>query len=61
MRRQPVAHDRNKLRMNLILVLLVVPLELVELDEHDRLLLAQMSPERLPDVGDERDHNRERL
>ena len=36
-------------------------LELIELDEHDRLLLAQMSPERLPDVRHERNHDRERL
>lgn len=37
------------------------PFQLVELDKHDRLFLAQMPPERLPDVRDERDNNRQRL
>ena len=79
---EAVAHDRNQLLVDLILVLLVVlqggkaaqyprhprrrkgdtdPFELVELDEHDGLLRAQMPPERLPDVRDERDNNRQRL
>ena len=47
--------------MDLVLVLLVVSLELVELDEHHGLLLAQVASERLPNVRDERDHDRERL
>ena len=37
------------------------PFELVELDEHYSLLLAQMPPKCLPDVRDERDNNRQRL
>ena len=61
MRREPVAHDGDELGVDLVLVLLVVPLELVELDEHHRLLRAQVPPERLADVRDERDHDRERL
>ena len=58
---QAVAHDGDEFRVDLVLVLLVVPLELVELDEHHRLLLAQVASERLPDVRDERDNNRQRL
>lgn len=36
-------------------------LELVELDQHDGLLGTEMSPNGLSDVGDEGDHDRERL
>ena len=52
-RRQAVTHDRNELCVDLVLVLLVVPLELIEFDEHHGLLLAQVSPECFSDVRDE--------
>jgi hypothetical protein len=35
-------------------VLLIIPLELVELGQHDRLFRAQMPTDELSDVGDER-------
>ena len=37
------------------------PLEFVKFDEHDCLLWAQMPSERLADVWDERDHDRQTL
>ena len=56
-RRQAVAHDGDELRVDLVLVLLVVALELVELYEHNGLLRVEVSPESLTHVGNECDHN----
>jgi hypothetical protein len=36
-------------------------LQLVELHQHDRLLLAEVPPEHLAHIRHERDHNRKRL
>ena len=59
--RDTVAHDRNQLGVNLVLVLLVVPLELVKLDQHDGLLRGEVAPKRFANVRNEGDHNREGL
>ena len=61
MRRDTVAHDRDQLGVNLVLVLLVVALELVKLDQHDGLLRGEVAPERFANVRNERDHDREGL
>lgn len=47
--------------MNLVLVLLVIPLELVELSKHDRLFRVEVSTDAFTDVRDEGDHDREGL
>ena len=59
--RYTVAHDRNQLGVNLVLVLLVVSLELVKLDQHDSLLRGEVAPKRFADIGNKGDHDRERL
>lgn len=58
---EAVAHDSDKLEVDLVLMLLVVALELVELGEHDGLLGVEMTTKGLADVGDERDHDGEGL
>lgn len=58
---ETVAHYRDQLRVNLVLVLLIIALELVKLNEHDRLLRGEVPPEGLANVGYERDDNRKRL
>ena len=59
--RNTVAHDRNQLGVNLILVLLIVTLELVKLDQHDCLLRGKVAPKRFADIRYEGDHDREGL
>ena len=74
---ETITHDRDQLRVDLILVFLVVlrdivstahtpqsskagtySFELVKLDKHDRLLLAEMPPEGLAYIRDEFKNNR---
>jgi len=47
--------------VNLVLVLLIVPLELVELDQHDSLLWEEVAPNRLMNIRHEGDDDREGL
>ena len=61
MRRNTVAHDRNQLGVNLVLVLLIVALELVKLDQHDSLLRGEVSPKRFANIRYEGNHDREGL
>jgi hypothetical protein len=61
MRRKTVAHNRNQLSMDLVLVLLIVALELVKLDQHDRLLRGEVAPKRFANIGYEGDDDREGL
>ena len=58
---QTIAHNRNQFRMNLVLVLLIIPLQLVEFDEHDGLLRVEMTTESLSNVGNEGNHDRQSL
>ena len=61
MRRNTIAHDRDQLGVNLVLVLLIVTLELVELDQHDSLLRGEVAPKRFANIWYEGDHDREGL
>ena len=61
MRCNTVAHDRNQLGVNLVLVLLIVALELVELDQHDSLLRREVAPKCFANIRYEGDHDREGL
>ena len=59
--RYTIAHDRNQLGVDLVLVLLVVSLELVKLDQHDSLLRGEVAPKRFADIRNKGDHDREGL
>ena len=61
MRRNTVAHDRNQLGVNFVLVFLIVALELVELDQHDSLLRGEVAPKCFANIRYESDHDREGL
>lgn len=54
---QPIAHDRNEFRMNLILVLLIVSFELIKFGKHDSLFRAQVTSNRFANVRYQRDHD----
>ena len=60
MRCKTVAHNRDQLGTDLVLVLLVVALEFVD-DQHDRLLRREVPPKGLANIGYESDGNREGL
>ena len=61
MRRNTVAHNRNQLGVNFVLVLLIVTLQLVKLDQHDGLLRGEVPPKGFANVRNEGDHDREGL
>jgi len=50
---QSLAHNSNELRVDLVLVLLIIPLELVEFNQHDSLFRVEMASEGFSDVWDE--------
>ena len=61
MRCKTVTHNRDQLGMDLVLVLLVVTLEFVKFDQHDRLLRGEVAPKGLANIGYESDDDREGL
>lgn len=60
-RTQSLAHNRNELRVDLVLMFLIIPLEFVKFDKHDCLFRVEMATEVFSDVRNERDHHAERL
>jgi hypothetical protein len=49
---ESLAHNSNELCMDLVLMFLIIPLELVKFDQHDSLFRVEMTPEGFTDVWD---------
>jgi hypothetical protein len=58
---QSIGHDGHELGMNFVLMLLVITLQFVELNEHDRLFGIEMASESLADIRNEVYHDRKGL